>query len=189
MAKEVRPCASVSPPSQPSPSQQATAPAAIAAGGPDCRGRGAAGVAAVEGDILWQNRRRRRPDDGERPAGVPACGRFARDGGVGASNARPARRARPPAHRAAGARPGHLRLGRVVAPVPPRPGGASPAARRRRPLRRLDQSRPRAFPAHAQACGRRYRRAGDAHRVRAPPPHARLGAGDAIDRELHRAAR
>ena len=42
---------------------------------------------------------------------------------------------------------GSLRLGRLVAPVSPRPRGASPAARRRRPLRRLDESGARPFPA------------------------------------------
>ena len=36
------------------------------------RDRGAAGVAALEGDVLRQDRRARRTDDGEGPAGVPA---------------------------------------------------------------------------------------------------------------------
>ena len=188
MAKEVRPCASVSPPSRPSQSPPPPLLTALAARRSGSGDRGAAGVAAFEGDVLRQDRRRRRADDGKGPTGVPARGRSARDGGVGASNARPARRARPPARRAARARPGHVRLGRLVAAVPPRPGGASPAARRRRSLRRVDESRARPLPAHPSACGRRDRRPGDVDGVRARTADARPGAGDEIDRQLRRAA-
>ena len=52
------------------------------------RDRGAAGVAALEGDVLRQDRRPRRPDDGEGPARVPARRRAAGDRGAGAANAR-----------------------------------------------------------------------------------------------------
>ena len=159
-------------------------------GRPGSRDRGAAGLAPLEGDVLRQDRRARRADDGEGPALVPARGRVARDGGAGASNARPARRARPAARRAARARPGNLRLGRLVAAVPARPGGTSSPARRRRSLRRVDEGRPRPLPAHAPPRRRRDRRAGDAHGIRARPAHARPGAGDAdvLDDQLRRAA-
>ena len=83
---------------------------------------------------------------------------------------------------------GSLRLGRLVASVSPRPRGASPAARRRRPLRRLDESRARPFPAHSPACRRRDRRPGDVDGVRARTAYAGPGAGDEVDHQLHRAA-
>ena len=154
------------------------------------RDRGAAGVAALEGDVLRQDRRARRADDGEGPARVPARRRAARHRGAGASNARRARRARPTARRAPRARPGHLRLGRLVAPVPPRPRGAPPAARRRRSLRRVDEGGARPLPAHPPPRGRRDRRPGDADGLRARPAHAGAGEADGddpVDDQLRRA--
>ena len=109
--------------------------------------------------------------------------------GAGASNARRARSARATARCAPHARPGHLRLGRLVTAVPPRPGGAPPAARRRRSLRRVDEGGAGPLPAHPPARGRRDRRPGDADGVRARPAHAGAGEPTTDDGQLRRQAR
>ena len=159
-------------------------------GQPGPRDRGAAGLAALEGDVLRQDRRARRADDGEGPARVPARRPTAGDGGAGASNARTARSARPAADCAPRARTGNLRLGRLVAAVPARASRTPAPARRRRPLRRLDQGRTAPLSAHARTFTGRDRRPRDPDGLRSRAPHAGADEGDEVDHDqLRRASR
>ena len=168
-------------PSPPSPSPPLRRRPALAAGAPDPE------IAALQVSLRSKGMYFGKIDGLAGPMtakglrDVPARRQAAGHRGAGASNARRARSARATARRAPHPRPGHLRLGRLVTAVPPRPGGAPPAARRRRSLRRIDEGGADPLPAHPPTRGRRDRRPGDAHGLRARPAHARAGEADGAD--------
>ena len=153
--------------------------------GPGCReppGRGAPGRVARIRLLPRADRRRLRPRDRDRGAGVPALeppgrGRHRRrrhPAGAGPARQAPVRQA--------DARAGPRRLGRLRAPVPARPPRHRP--RHRRLLRRRDPCGGAPLPAACRPRRRRGRRPADARRAR-----RQAGAVDAVSAPLSRAAR